>query len=214
MPPFRAAATALLAAIALAIWVTPSAATVIWDEAVNGDLSNAQATPTALALAPGTNSIVGTVEGDTDLQDFVSLTVPAGKTLNSITLSSFVSPDLQGFTGVQVGASFVGSTFATGSYAGYAHFGTGARNGALPPTNLVGADLLPIMANPSLAIGATGLTVPLGAGTYTFLIQQFGDATSYRFDYEVVAVPEPATSALSAGGMALLAGWRRRRTRP
>jgi hypothetical protein len=208
MSRFRPAAIGLLAAVALGVSTTPSAATIIWDEAVNGDLSNAQGTPTALALAPGTNSIVGTVSGAGDSQDFVSLTVPVGKTLNSITLASYVSADAQGFTGVQAGASFVGSTLSAASYAGYAHFGTGATNGALPPANLVGADLLPIMANPALAGGATGLTLPLGAGTYTFLIQQLGGPTSYRFDYEVV--PEPAASLLTAGGLALLAWWRRR----
>jgi PEP-CTERM motif. len=205
MLPFRAAATALLAA---ALSESPSAAAIIWNESLNGDLSNVQGTPTALALASGTNSIVGAVEGDTDPRDFVSLTVPVGKTLSSITLFSYGSPDPQGFTGIQAGASFVGSPFSASSYAGYAHYGTGAVNGALPPTNLVGADLLPIMANPLLAVGATGLTVPLAAGTYTFVIQQLGDAASYRFDYEVV--PEPEVSSLCAAGLALLAWWRRR----
>src|SRR5215813_11051116 len=95
MSLFRAALTALLAAASLATSTTPSAAVVLWNEAVNGDLSNAQGAPTALVLATGTNSIVGTVDGDTDLQDFVSLTVPAGKTLNSITLTSYTSLDPQ-----------------------------------------------------------------------------------------------------------------------
>ena len=203
MHRFEAAAATLLAILALVSSPIPSAAATIWDEGLNGDLSNLQGTPTALALTQGNHSIIGTVNGATDTRDFVALTVPVGQTLNSIMLSSYVSTDGVAFTGVQAGASFIGSPFTAASYAGYAHFGTGATNGAV-----VGADLLPIMANPLLAVGATGLTVPLGAGTYTFVIQQLGAATSYRFDYEVA--PEPDASLLTAGGLALLAWWRRR----
>jgi hypothetical protein len=203
MQQLRTPAIALLAAVALSAFARPSSAATLWDESSNGDLSNLQGTPTPLALSQGVDSIIGTVNGTSDSQDFVSFVVPVGLFLNSITLSSYSSTDGRAFTGVQVGTSFVGNPLVAGSYAGYAHFGTGATNGAV-----VGADVLAIMANPTLAIGATGLTIPLGAGTYTFLIQQLGAATSYRFDYQVV--PEPASSLLTAGGLALLTWWRRR----
>src|SRR5207302_3789970 len=126
------------------------------------------------------------------------------------------STDAQGITGFQFGSSFpggVGSEFLAGSYAGYAHFGTGATNPSTP-LSTVGVDLLPLMADPSFAPGTTGFTPPLAAGTYTFLIQQ-GDpsTTGYRFNMTVrpVQVPEPGSSLclLGMGGLAILALRRR-----
>ncbi len=175
-----------------------------YNESVSGDLSNSQATPTALALTSGVNAVVGTV-GTGDTQDWIALTVPAGFVLNSDVLKAYSSTDAQGFTGFQVGSSFVGNPETTPSaYSGYAHFGTGATNPTIP-TNLVNQDLLPLMANPAVAAGASGFTLPLGAGTYTFLIQQLGAPTSYEFDFGVTAVPEPASLGLiSLGGLTML----------
>ena len=206
---FSAAVCALLAA-------APAKA-IIFDEAVSGDLSNDKAAPTALTLTPGLNSVIGTVAGfppaGSDPQDWVSFTIPTGFVMTSYVNSKYGSEDDQGFTGFQVGSSFSGDEFTAGNYAGYAHFGTGATNpDGTPPSSTVGVDLLPLMANPSFAPGATGFTPPLAAGTYTFLIQQ-GDpsTTSYQFDMTVRSVPEPGSSLclLVLGGLAILALQRR-----
>ena len=206
---FSAAICALLAA-------APAKA-IIFDEAVSGDLSNDKAAPTALTLTPGLNSVIGTVAGfppaGSDPQDWVSFTIPTGFVMTSYVNSKYGSEDDQGFTGFQVGSSFSGNEFLAPSYAGYAHFGTGATNpDGTPPSSTVGVDLLPLMANPSFAPGATGFTPPLAAGTYTFLIQQ-GDpsTTSYQFDMTVRSVPEPGSSLclLVLGGLAILALQRR-----
>jgi hypothetical protein len=191
-----------------------SAQVVLWNESVNGDLSNNQSAPNQFTLPQGVSSIIGSVTGGTDPQDWVTLTVPAGLRLSSVVLAAYQSTDAQGFTGVQSGTSFVCSVNSAGSYSGYAHFGTGATNGSLPPTNLVGTDLLPIMGNTTLAAGAQGFTPPLGSGSYTFLIQQLGAATNYQFNYTVTPVPEPGARGLAGlGGALIAAGWRKRRTK-
>ena len=206
----------LFAAVCALLAAAPAKAT-IYDEAVSGDLSNDPAAPTALTLTPGLNSVIGTVAGfppaGSDPQDWVSFTIPTGFVMTSYVNSKYGSEDDQGFTGFQVGSSFSGDEFTAGNYAGYAHFGTGATNpDGTPPSSTVGVDLLPLMANPSFAPGATGFTPPLAAGTYTFLIQQ-GDpsTTSYQFDMTVRSVPEPGSSLclLVLGGLAILALQRR-----
>ena len=218
---FSAAVCALLAA-------APAKA-IIFDEAVSGDLSNNKAAPTALTLTPGLNSVIGTVAGfppeGTDPQDWVSFTIPAGFVMTSYVNSKYDSTDDQGFTGFQFGSSFSGDEFVAGSYAGYAHFGFAATNpdGNPVPASTVGVNLLPLMANPTFAPGATGFTPPLAAGTYTFLIQQGNPVTTgYQFDMNVrsVSVPEPGSSLclLGMGGLAILAlrrrlGYLDRRTR-
>jgi uncharacterized repeat protein (TIGR01451 family) len=164
---------------------------VLYDEAVSGDLSNNQAAPTPLTLALGTNSVKGTVGGATGSQDWLTVHVPSGKVLSSLVLATYVSSDSQGFMGVQAGTSFVGNPGTASPYLGYAHYGTGATNGSLPPTDLRGADLLPIMGNTSLAAGSQGFTPPLTGSDYTFLIQQLGASTTYQFDFVVSDPPVP-----------------------
>jgi hypothetical protein len=172
-------------------------ATTLYDESVSGDLSNLQSAPTALNLSVGTNSINGTVGTAADQQDWVALRVPAGTQLSSLFLASYSSADAQGFMGVQAGSSFVGSTNTPGNYLGYVHYGTGATNNG-PATNVVNTDLMPLLANPAVAAGAQGFTPPLGAGTYTFLIQQLGASTNYGFDFVDRAVPEPGMIGVMA----------------
>jgi hypothetical protein len=183
-----------------------------YNESGSGDLSNNALAPTSFILGAGTNPVIGSVNGSTDFQDWVAVTVPAGFQLDSFVLGAYVSADVQGFTGMQFGPNFPGNPFDAADYAGYAHFGTGAQNGQLPPTNLVGHDLFPIMTDPSLAPGSTGFTTPLPAGTYTFLIQQLGGPTDYEFDFGVSPVPAPAPLALTVVG-SLAAMVRRRRPR-
>ena len=204
-----------LLAAGLLFAASSARATVLYNESANPDLSNNQASPTPFTLAVGSNSVIGSV-GTGDTQDWIALTVTPGLKISSIVLAGYQSAHAQGFTGFQNGASFIGSPFSASSYAGYAHYGTGATNGPLPPTNLVGADLLPIMANPSLAAGSQGFTPPLLGGTYAFLIQQLGSSTSYQFDFNVQSVPEPASLGILAIGLVVLfptIRWKLRRWR-
>ena len=210
----------LFSAAICALLATAPAKAIIFDEGVAGDLSNNKATPTALSLTPGSNSIIGTVNGfgQGDPQDWVSFTIPTGFVMISYVNSKYDSTDDQGFTGFAFGSSFpagVDSEFDAANYAGYAHFGTQAQNPDMNPTRstTVGVNLLPLMADSiSFAPGSSGFTPPLGAGTYTFLIQQGDDVTTgYQFDMTLRAVPEPGSSLclLGMGCLATLALRRR-----
>ena len=181
-------------------------ATVIYSESVSGDLSNNQAAPTALTLGLGTNSVIGNVNGNVgDSQDWVALRVPAGLDLTGDVLAAYSSTDNQGFTGFQVGSSFVGNPLTATPYAGYSHFGTAVTNtGQTPGVSLVGVNLIPLMAlngAGQVAQGSSGFTQPLGPGTYTFLIQQLGASTNYQFDFDTTAVPEPGSIGLIGVGV-------------
>jgi len=208
----------LAGALALTAFVISAHAQSVtqWDESVSGDLSGNQAAPNNFTLVLGTNAIIGNLRNTSTLdnQDWIMLAVPGGLQLSAVVLKAYSSTDQQGFTGVQAGTNFVGSAVSAASYLGYAHFGTGAQNGSLPATNLVGVDILPIMGNTNLAAGSQGFLPPLPSGNYTFLIQQTGSAqTSYEFDYVTTAVPEPSTLLLMGSGLtALFAGHRRKRS--
>jgi hypothetical protein len=123
----------LFSAAICALLATTPAKAIIFDEGVSGDLSNNKTTPTALTLTPGSNSVIGTVNGfgKGDPQDWVSFTIPTGFVMISYVNFKYDSTDDQGFTGFAFGSSFPGgvdSEFDAANYAGYAHFGTQAQN--------------------------------------------------------------------------------------
>lgn len=178
-------------------------------EGSSGDLSNSQAAPTSVSLPGGASLVLGTV-GGTDSQDFLTITVPSGFVLTGYANTFYRSTDSQGFTGVASGPTFSGNVFTPSAYLGYAHFGTSASNGSLPPADTTGVNLLPLMAdNINFAAGAQGFSGSLPAGSYTFLIQQLGASTEYAFTFTLAPIPTPATSALvGISGLVML---RRRR---
>jgi hypothetical protein len=184
-------------------------ADIVYNESVSGDLSNVQNAPTMVTLTTvGINSVIGNVGAAVgDQQDWITITVPTGMTLNHLVLAAYTSTDNQGFIGFQAGTKFVGNAQSDPTaYLGYAHFGKLATNGSLPAANLTGADLLPIMANPAAAPNSKGFAIPLASGSYAFLIQQTGASTAYQFDFVTAstAVPEPSSlcllGALIGGG--------------
>jgi hypothetical protein len=198
-------------------------ASVIWNQGVNGALSENPAAPTPFTLAAGTNSLIASVGGGGNSesgvnQDWVNINIPAGFQLSHLVLASFTSTDnnQQGFTAVATGATFAGGEAAVNtpaSYLGYTHFGIGAANNGQPPTNLVGVDVLPIMGNNVVdSPGSQGFTPPLPSGSYTFLVQDIGDTvpTNFQYDFDVSAVPEPTSGFLFVGGAALMSLARRR----
>ncbi|HVU88474.1 MAG TPA: PEP-CTERM sorting domain-containing protein [Pirellulales bacterium] len=184
---------------------TSTAAATVWNESINGDLSNDRLAPTAIAVAVGSNDVIGSVVGNPSDLDYFTINVPTGDELSQLVLESFTSTDQRGFIGVQHGTTFTESASApnVANLLGWTHFGPGAGN--------VGLDILPGMGQ---GPGAQGFTAPLAAGSYTFWVQQLGALTNYDFNFVVKATPEPATwgMALVAAGFCVLGAAHRRMT--
>jgi hypothetical protein len=170
----------------LALAATTQAATV-WDEAINGDLSDDHANPSSVVLSSGTNSVYCTFSnaGSPDADyDYLHIHVPAGRKLTGLVLASFVSDDSIAFIGVQAGSIMTFSTEEAFDHAddmlGYSHFGPGEGN------TVVGADILPFMGTfPAEQGGSSAFTPPLPSGDYTFWLQQIGGFTTVQLNYIV-----------------------------
>ena len=162
-----------------------TSAAVIYDEGVSGDLSGAFATPTAVTISNGTNSVVGQVglNGDTGATngqdaDYFTFTVGPGLSITSLTVDSYtaVGSGSGSFLGFIAGSSFGGQT--------------GGDIDASVIFNAASGEILD-------DLGGT-----LGPGSYSFWIQETAQTT---VDYTVTftQIPEPATA--SFGLVALLA---------
>ncbi|MDX2131650.1 MAG: hypothetical protein SFY69_06335 [Planctomycetota bacterium] len=178
----------------------PASAGLLYNEFLQGDLSNNRFEPTAFTLTPGSNELFGVISGDNPDgsfdRDYFSFTVPAGFQLSSITLTGWASDDFAAFGGIQPGPVFPNDpeTVQPDDLLGWMLFGPQDLN----------VDLLPIMGSNGM-----GFTPPLPAGTYSFWVQQIGPYTEYGWDV-VVDVPSPGASALLlATGLAVA---RRRRS--
>jgi hypothetical protein len=174
----------------------------LWNSEENGPLSTSGLAPTALGpMTLGSNDVFATTgsnatTGVVQLNYFV-VTVPVGFALGSlIELPGTQVGGAVSFIGMEAGAQVTVSPDATTAMGllGWTHYGP--KN-----TNI---DILPAMAIP--AEGSSGFTGPLGAGQYSFWIQELSPGTfPFGFDLELVsAVPEPGTFTMSLIGLATL----------
>lgn len=173
---------------------------VVWDEAIDGDLSNDPNAPTPVALNVGSNVFSGTVTGlvfASDVWDYITFTIPAGQALSQLLLLEYTDapsgdPGNTGFHAIIEGP--------TSYYPDFGNIGLFLGGDHLDWSPVV-VDVLPNLANATL--GGQGFTTPLGPGTYTYHIMQTGpDTTGYKLDF--VVTPEPASFALLLVGAALL----------
>jgi hypothetical protein len=181
-------------------------AQVVWDETNMGDLSSDPSAPTGLTLGVGDNIIFGSVGGGAgglaDVRDYVTFTIGPGQSLVGLVQLVYVDvvtggPGNRGFHAINSGStSFIPDPVTAGMFLGGDHLDP------LP----AGTDMLPTLASAPLA--GTGFSVPLGPGTYSYLVQQTGpELTAYSISLQVV----PGPSALALLGLGGIAAMRRRR---
>ena len=186
-----------VAAFALLATSQGAHAAMVWNETLDGDLSNDGATPTSLTLNVGNNQIIGNTGNvgglGVDL-DYFTFTLAPGQALTSITLlGNTIVSGMFSFIGVQAGPQVTVAPSGAGGQAllGWAHYG-------VPD---IGSDLLASQISPGSA---------LTAGTYSVWVQDTGGPATYGFDFTTVQqVPLPPSLLLLASTLAGF-GFRRR----
>jgi hypothetical protein len=177
-----------IACLAISSITSSSLATVVWDEAVNGDLSNNRTVPTPLVVGNGVNTIRGSLTGnfgDGEYYDYVTFGIPAGYAMVAIKLDALTSAN----SGATIIGLAAGNTFPTDPNGGNASMMLGWTTAA--PTG-VGSDILPTMAKANYGgVGNSGFSIPLAASTYSLWIQDYNTPATYQLSLVLEATVAP-----------------------
>ncbi len=201
---------------------SPAFAAVIYEEVTNQDDLPIDAPYPVLALALGTNSVLGGTSFSADAVDSFAVSVPDGLQLASITYTFTSTAFIRG--GGSLTEAVSGFSLVSGD-------GTAPQPGSL--MDVQNLDMIPGLCSPFVmtcgpssprAVTVTLFedALPLGAGIYsveqralTANNPEFTNWTS-RYRIDLVVVPEPGSLLLDGAAIAsLLGGWARsRRTIP
>lgn len=174
-------------------------AALIHDEGVSGDLSDNNLAPTLLALNAGSNVVRGSTTASPLDRDIFSFTIAAGEQLVAIVLDSYLSGDDRSFFAVASGNT-ISSLTSLPALLGNALIGASAGS-------MQGDDVLDNLGALTFG-GSTGFSGSLGAGAYTFWLQETTvGIREYALDFQIrgsSAVPAPSTLLLLLPVIAVL----------
>jgi len=136
----------------------------IWNESINGPLSNSAGSPTVVTLNNGNGLVIASVAGNSDYFTFL---VGNDQTLNKIFLRSYSSSDNVAWLGIQSGSTWTAGD-NPGSMLAQQHFGPGNIN----------QEVLSVAA-------------PYNSGNYTLRVQQLGSNTNYTLEFQVLSATAP-----------------------
>lgn len=200
--PLTGVAMAMAAVFTASIMSGAQAGSIdLFNEAVDGELSDDNLAPTPLVFQLGSNRVSGATvpsnnQGEPD-RDFFTFTIPQGWSLTQVVLASYTNEDDLAFLAIGGETSF--SNTIGSDILGAALIGDGLGIS-------VGDDVLDDLATGQVA--GDGFTTPLGPGDYSIWYQETAGNTTYTLDFQVVPEPTGAGLLLMAG-TALIA--RRRR---
>ena len=160
----RALAITLIAGVA-----SVANAQIVFDSVSGSDVaSDVGSTPTSLPFSVGSNIVNGAVSSSIpgNMRNFFTFTIGEGQELSAIVVDALTSTNNNsGFY------ALVDGTTSANPATGFPNLG-----GALHNPGLVGNDLLALINDGGIS-GGTGFD-SIGAGDYTFVIQQTGSQTS------------------------------------
>jgi len=148
------------------------------DEAVDGDLSGNPGAPTPVVFVPGSNIVKGTCTDPTDTRDYLTFTIPDGGSLSALVLLEYIDVPSGDNGDIGYHAINAGPTSVIPSNGTMNAFLGGSHTASFPPP----WDLLPAL---SLAqSNGTGFSLPLGPGTYSYVMQQTAiEVIGYTYDF-------------------------------
>lgn len=188
------------AAVLASMIASGAAAEVVYDEAIDGELSDFGFAPTYIQFGAGSNDVLFVTDQDGDDRDFFTFTIEAGFQLSGLVLNAFDTDNEFNLAFMSINPGnvlpFDPDSPVTEELLGYTLFDEGD----------VGSDLFLEMGQAFSTIGFDG---PLGPGDYTIWAQETSPSVD-TWNLGFIVTPVPAPGALAVLGLAGLAGRRRR----